>query len=464
MSELLVDTPPAPSQSPQVIRDALMESRQRWRHLVGLAGDLAFETDVEGRFVLLMPDTVLGWPADALIGQPSDRLLGDDGRDAVLNPFRPVVEIRRHCAWLRRSDGRPIMMAISSTQLQDAAGQIIGARGIGIDITDCDARCSQIAGMLRREEVLHYILSRVNRQIMGDAMMETALTALVHALSAEGAAVIGAVSASAPIEVLHEHGSGAPDVLEVATPLVKAGTFESGLVTNPDGRLVLAAKCATRAGVPACLVLWRDANARPWDQDETALVSSAVCIVRMVLDCEALRSELVRQARTDPLTGLLNRRAFIEEMRRQMARLDREVEAGTLMFVDIDSFKAVNDRLGHAMGDQLLVRLANILRNLVRPFDVVTRLGGDEFAVWLSGADHLTAAERADYLCKAAPGQLQEMLPEAFPRLGVSVGIATRRAGSQESIEDLTKRADMAMYEVKRSGRRHWRVSLLDGD
>jgi diguanylate cyclase (GGDEF)-like protein len=194
------------------------------------------------------------------------------------------------------------------------------------------------------------------------------------------------------------------------------------------------------------------------------MAGSAVCIVRMVLEQEALRREMVQQARTDPLTGLLNRRAFLEEMHRQIARLDRASEAGTLMFVDVDALKAVNDRLGHATGDQVLVRLADLLRKLVRPFDLITRLGGDEFAVWLSGADHMTAAERADHLCITAPGELQAVLPEAFSKLGVSVGIATRRAGSEESVEDLTKRADMAMYEVKRSGRRHWRVSLLDGD
>lgn len=177
-----------------------------------------------------------------------------------------------------------------------------------------------------------------------------------------------------------------------------------------------------------------------------------------------MRREITRQARTDPLTGLLNRRAFVEEMDRQLARLDRDAEGGTLMFVDLDAFKAVNDRLGHAMGDRVLVHLANMLRRLVRPFDLITQLGGDEFAVWLSGADHMTAAERADYLCKTAPNELQAMLPEAFPKLGVSVGIATRRPGSHETIEELTQRADLAMYEVKRSGRRHWRVSLLDGD
>jgi GGDEF domain-containing protein len=62
------------------------------------------------------------------------------------------------------------------------------------------------------------------------------------------------------------------------------------------------------------------------------------------------------------------------------------------------------------------------------------------------------------------PAELQTLLPEEFPELGVSIGIATRRAGSHESIEDLTRRADMAMYEVKRGGRRHWRVSLREGD
>ena len=132
------------------------------------------------------------------------------------------------------------------------------------------------------------------------------------------------------------------------------------------------------------------------------------------------------------------------------------------MFVDLDAFKAVNDRLGHAEGDKVLVQLADLL--LVRPGDLIGRLGGDEFAVWLSGADHLTAAERADSLCKAAPIELQALLPEAFPNLGVSIGIATRRAGSHEPIADLTRRADMAMYEVKRNGRHHWHVSLLGGD
>jgi diguanylate cyclase (GGDEF)-like protein/PAS domain S-box-containing protein len=463
VSNSLAAVPP-PGPPHDIIRDALMESRQRWRHLVSQAADLAFETDAEGRFVLIMPDPVLGWPADSLVGQPSELLIADDGTDAPPNPFRPVEELRRHRAWLRCADGKLAMLAVSATPIHDSGGQVIGARGIGIDITGCDARSLDIAGRLRRGQVLHYILLRVKRETNADSMMDTALWALIHALGAEGAAVIGAVAEAGGITVLHECGSGAAKVLEAASPLVAGRTYEPAIVTNPDGRLVLTVGCDVRSGLPTGLTIWRADSSRPWDQEDTLLAGSAVCIVRLVLEYEALHRELALQASTDPLTGLLNRRAFIEATRRQIARLDREDGAGTLMFVDVDAFKAINDSLGHGMGDQVLIHLANILRRLVRPFDLITRLGGDEFAVWLSGADHMTAAERADYLCKNAPQELQAMLPEAFPKLGVSVGIATRRPGSQEAIEDLTRRADMAMYEVKRSGRRHWRVSLLDGD
>jgi diguanylate cyclase (GGDEF)-like protein len=194
------------------------------------------------------------------------------------------------------------------------------------------------------------------------------------------------------------------------------------------------------------------------------LAVSATSLVRMILDYEAIHQEMAQQARTDPLTGLLNRRAFREEMKRHLTRLDRENLPGTLMFVDVDAFKSVNDRLGHAMGDAVLNCLSDMLRKLVRPSDLVARLGGDEFAVWLSGADHMTAAERADSLCRTAPAAFQAVLQQEFNGLGLSVGIATRRAGSDEAIQDLTRRADLAMYEVKRSGRGHWRVSLLDGD
>jgi len=143
MTELLLDSSVAVSQpgGPRdSIRDALMESRQRWQHLVSMTADLAFETDADGRFVFMIPDTVLGWRASALIGQPAEFLVSDDDSDLGFNPFRPVTEVRRQRAWLRRADGRLALITMSATPLHDAAGRVTGARGTGVDMTDSDAQ------------------------------------------------------------------------------------------------------------------------------------------------------------------------------------------------------------------------------------------------------------------------------------------------------------------------------------
>ena len=189
------------------------------------------------------------------------------------------------------------------------------------------------------------------------------------------------------------------------------------------------------------------------------MIQSAGNLIRIVLEHEAIQREMARQARTDPLTGLLNRRAFLEEVERHIERLDREEIPGTLLFADLDHFKPVNDRLGHELGDEVLLHTSLLLRSAVRPTDLVARLGGDEFAVWLNGADHLTAAERAEQLRTQVPRELRELVGSEGPALSLSIGIASRSPGSHEPLESLLRRADQAMYDVKRSGRGHWRVA-----
>jgi diguanylate cyclase (GGDEF)-like protein len=225
-----------------------------------------------------------------------------------------------------------------------------------------------------------------------------------------------------------------------------------------DGRPVLIAPCQTRFGENARLVAWRPPEGRPWDADDTHLIASCGPIIRMILEREAMHLEMAQQARTDSLTGLLNRRAFLEEMDRHAARQSRDNEPATLMFVDLDNFKPVNDRLGHEAGDDVLRQTAALLRKTFRPTDLVARLGGDEFAIWLNGADHMTAAERAEFLRDAVPRELADITGPDLPRVGVSIGIACREAADAEPLDSLMRRADRAMYEVKRGGRGHWRV------
>jgi len=457
MDDTIADSLRPAARGDGTLRQALLDSRQRWRDLVISAAELAYETDAWGRFAFVMPDPALGWPAATLIGQPAELLLAVGLGANGFNPFRVTTAVKRRCAWLKRSDGRAAMLAFSAAPLLDGEGRIVGTRGMGIDWTDFDDHSGRVAAALRRGEVLDHILWRLRQEVLAPRMMQAALDALVNAMGAEGAAVIDVRGTDGSVHG-HRAGGGADEVLGEATALL-AGTSGPADTIAHDGRPILVAVCHTRFGAHAGIAVWRPPGSRSWDSDDRLLIDTAASLIRMVLEHESIQQEMQRQARTDPLTGLLNRRAFLEEVGRHLDRLDREDLPGTLMFADLDYFKPVNDRLGHEAGDQVLVRTAELLRNTVRPSDLVARLGGDEFALWLNGADHMTAAERADRLCADVPRELAEFAGDDARALSLSIGIATRPAGSDEPMDSLMRRADLAMYEVKRGGRGHWRVA-----
>ncbi|HET6194743.1 MAG TPA: GGDEF domain-containing protein, partial [Acetobacteraceae bacterium] len=419
--------------------------------------DIVYETDAWGHFTFLMPDPVLGWSAAALVDQSAALLLVGDVGAPAFNPFRVTAPVRRRRGWLRRVDGTPAMLAFSAAPLLDSEGRIMGTRGMGVDWSEFDSAAERNAVALRRGEVLDHILWRMGQEVLAPRMMQAALDALINALGAEGAGVID-VCGDGNGRLMHRAGGGADEVVAEATMLLASA---SGAVAanGRNGRPILAAVCRTRFGANAGLVLWRSPGSREWDSDDRQLVEASASLVRMVLEHEAIQHEMALQARTDPLTGLLNRRAFLDEMGRHIDRLDREELPGTLLFADLDCFKPVNDRLGHEVGDQVLVRTAFILRNTVRPSDLVARLGGDEFALWMDGADHMTSAERADRLCAEVPEALREIACDGCPVPTVSIGIATREAGSGEPVDSLLRRADQAMYGVKRTGRGRWSVA-----
>ena len=436
------------------LRDALLDSRQRWQALVAMAADFAYETDQDGRFVFLSPEGVLGWPVGALLGRPANVLLALPGQG--FDPFAPGMAASGQRVWLRRADGGTVCFTVTCTALS-APG---GSRGLAQDVTVQDTRDAAIAAALRRGEVMDHILWRMRQEVLASRMMQAVLESLMAAMGAEGAAVVNLLAEPVAASVLHQGGEGSTALLPTIHAMLEQDTPDPQVGTGPDGRLVLACPSFTRFGERAALTLWRPAGARPWDGDDKMLTSSVTAIIRMVLEHESIQRELARQARTDPLTGLLNRRSFLEEMNRRIDRLDREGLPGTLMFVDLDFFKGLNDACGHEVGDEALILTAQLLRDTVRPADLVARLGGDEFALWLDGSDELTAAERGERLKLGAPMYFARELPPGAPPLSMSIGIACRRAGDFEDLEGLTRRADSAMYEVKRNGRGHWKVAL----
>ncbi|HEY5301102.1 MAG TPA: PAS domain S-box protein, partial [Acetobacteraceae bacterium] len=305
------------------LRSVLLESRQRWRDLVTLAADLAYETDASGRFTFVMPDPALGWSAASLLDRPATTLLADAAGAAGCDPFAPAGPVRGQRIWLRRADGGAVCMLISAAPLLDRHHRIIGARGIGTDITERDGQDAQVAAALRRGEVIDHILWRMRQEVMAPRMMRAALEAMINALGAEGAAVLS-LRSGVPV-LLHEAGGGVGAALEAAGALLAEADPRGAALADASGeRPMLAAACRTRFGDLAGVALWRAPGARPWDPDDQTVAASAASVVRVVLEHEAIQHEMASQARTDPLTGLLNRRAFLEELPRHIDRLERD--------------------------------------------------------------------------------------------------------------------------------------------
>lgn len=165
------------------------------------------------------------------------------------------------------------------------------------------------------------------------------------------------------------------------------------------------------------------------------------------------------EARTDELTGLANRRAFNEELRRRFAQLQRQGTPLSLLLADVDHFKKFNDRHGHQVGDGMLQGVAHAMTRTVREMDMVTRYGGEEFAVILPGTT-LEEAKVAAERVRTAVAEHRFVVNETPLQITVSIGIA--EGIPAEGPEELTKRSDAALYAAKECGRN--RSCLHDGE
>lgn len=176
-------------------------------------------------------------------------------------------------------------------------------------------------------------------------------------------------------------------------------------------------------------------------------------LLRRLEEIERENTHLKSLLLTDELTGLYNRRFFYIQMEVETARTRRTGQPCTLMMLDIDDFKLVNDSLGHDAGDRLLVQLGGIIWQNLRPTDFACRLGGDEFAVIMPTSnlnDSFGIAKRIK-LAMAQPGTLLQATLGKVP--SASFGLATYEPLSNMSVDDFFKQADIRLYEAKNAGK-----------
>ena len=172
----------------------------------------------------------------------------------------------------------------------------------------------------------------------------------------------------------------------------------------------------------------------------------------LLLHKERAEGESQRLATMDPLTGAYNRRTFHEIAEREMARARRAGQPLSLVMLDIDNFRAVNERHGNKVGDELLARFADVVRSALRKEDMLVRYGGEEFVVLLPEVPGPGAVVVAGRIRRAVAGEAIEAAGGKFP-LTVSIGVAARLDEGPESIDELLERASSALQLAKERGR-----------
>ncbi|HWZ45998.1 MAG TPA: diguanylate cyclase [Candidatus Saccharimonadales bacterium] len=216
------------------------------------------------------------------------------------------------------------------------------------------------------------------------------------------------------------------------------------LLTAKEGQANLLS--AMEAGIDDYLV-------KPFEEGELkARLLVGQRIARLQRELITARESMRNAATYDPLTGLLNRREIIARLRQELAKAKRDKSSVSIILADIDFFKAVNDELGHLVGDEVLREVGRRLQSGLRSYDSVGRYGGEEFLLVIPGCGPGPGFERADQI-RASVAATTVDTSAASRKVTLSMGIVVANGHNQPDLELLLQQADLGLYKAKRNGR-----------
>lgn len=306
-------------------------------------------------------------------------------------------------------------------RVRDAEGKLLGVTGVGVDMTEAAALLAKAREQYGRDV---YLVDR-------DGLVQ------VHP-------DVGKIKTHS---IVKEQGLGAI-ADEVLRPRVKPESFEF----DRNGEHILLSALYVPEFEWYLLVEQNEGNALRAARDNLyrTLLIGGIASLLIILLCVALvnhyQGRLESLIKTDPLTGAVNRRGLEEAFELAVNRNERNGTDYTMVLIDLDGFKDINDRHGHLEGDRILRSTAEAISNDVRPMDTVSRWGGDEFMVLLEG--DVDQALRAVERFRTALGAVEAPEP-----ISISCGLSQYRPG--DSLDDLFHRADLAMYKAKSEGGDH---------
>ncbi len=409
-------------------------SNDSYRLLLDEVGAFVYTTDMQGRYTFAnrMVLQLLGHPLDYVVGKDISHFFGDKGNAALRETDRRVLQngetIAREESNLILATGELRTYWSTKKPLRDADGEIIGLIGISHDITEK----KRLEDKLREQkELLDAILENVDALIYMKGADRRFLYANQRVAEVFGRPVehiIGSLDSDLmPAEVANRFWQQDQEI--IATGERRA--CEESLV-DASGRL---------------RHYWSVIIPQPRPDGTPAVIGLSTDITEL----HALKEELQLQARADSLTGAANRRSFYERAEQEFTRSRLLGQALSLIAIDIDYFKMINDTLGHPAGDLVLQEFVARCQGTLRADDLLARTGGEEFCVLLPGTELDAAhhiAERIRIQAHAQP----IMAVQQDLRISASFGVASL-CESDERFESLYSRADMALYAAKRQGR-----------
>ena len=447
--------------------ERLREAEAHTRAIIDTANEAFVAIDAHGRIIAWNPqaEVTFGWSRTRALGQPLvDLVIPSRSRAEVEEQLDRFLAGKEEPARSRRfeldalhQDGHEFRAEVSAATI--AREGVITLNAFVNDVSERKAAEAELRARAEDMEVVadvaRHLASVTDAHRARSAICEAALdvarckVAVLFEADAHGrelvsTAIIGSHVPAIRLPFAGER-SGAAVAFSSGQPF-----FASDLIGHPAVNQTLARGLGVSAAlwqpvlrnglsIGVLTVAWEE-RLEGLPERLSALMSLLAAEAAVAIERSDLLTRLQAVARTDELTGLANRRAWDEELSRELARANREEQWVCVAMLDLDHFKRFNDEHGHQAGDRLLKRLAATWREVLRPTDVLVRYGGEEFVVLLPNCELTTGVDVVERLRQATPQ-------------GETCSAGVVAWDGSESPEALVSRADAALYRAKREGR-----------